>query len=63
MFDVSSECPWLKWYPTGYKTNEQVLAMSMTSGIDFCKCFANSFVAEAYKRKAGLGTLLTWVWQ
>jgi hypothetical protein len=31
--------------------------MAMTLGIDFCKYFANSFVAEAYKRKARLGTL------
>jgi hypothetical protein len=30
--------------------------MAMTLGIDNCKCIAKSFIAEAYKRKAGLGS-------
>jgi hypothetical protein len=46
----------LQCYPAGHKTIEQTLAMAMTSGIDSCKGIAKSFIAEAYKRKAGLGS-------
>ena len=49
-------CPRLKCYSAGCKTIEQALAMAMTLGIDNCKCIAKSFIAEAYKRKAGLGS-------
>ena len=49
-------CPRLQCYPAGYKTIERALAMAMTLGIDICKCIAKGFIAEAYKRKAGLGS-------
>jgi hypothetical protein len=35
--------------------------MAMTLGIDYCKWLTNGFIAEAYKRKAGLGILLMFI--